>query len=242
MNPDRFLAADADRRQLAAAVAILVALLVAGSLLTSRLFWFFENPEVVREAVAGFGVFAPVAFVLLQAAQVVVAPIPSHVLSFAAGYLFGPTLGFVYSMLGATAGTYVGLLLARWYGRPAVERFLTPEAVARFDRFLGEYGLAGVFVVFLLPGFPDDVVCLVAGLSDLDVRKLVVVAAIGRTPGYLVLVFSGAGVAQGRLYEAASLLAAAAVVGALLFWRRRRLLAWVHGRLRDDAVPRQSEL
>nr|WP_303646734.1 VTT domain-containing protein [Haloarchaeobius salinus] len=163
----------------------------------------------------------------MQAAQVVVAPIPSHVLSFAAGYLFGPFWGLVYSMTGAVAGTFVALVLARRYGRPVVERFVAPEALDRFDVYLGEYGLAGVFVVFLLPGFPDDVVCLVAGVSDLDIRKVLIVATVGRLPGYLVLVLSGAGVAEGQLYESVSLLLAAAAIGGLLFWRRARLLAWL---------------
>nr|WP_303648800.1 TVP38/TMEM64 family protein [Haloarchaeobius litoreus] len=170
----------------------------------------------------------------MQAAQVVVAPIPSHVLSFAAGYLFGPVWGFVYSMTGAIAGTLVALVIARRYGRPVVERFVASEALDRFDAYLGEYGLAGVFVVFLLPGFPDDVVCLVAGCSDLDIRKILAVATLGRIPGYLVLVLSGAGVAEGQLYGSVSLLLAAAAVGGLLFWRRKRLLEWLRRQLADD--------
>jgi len=229
-----FLAEDADRRQVAVGLAILAILLVVGGVLTSRFLWLFEEPEAVREAVTAFGPFAPLAFVLLQIVQVVVAPIPSHVLSFAAGYLFGPVWGFVYSMVGAIAGTFVALVLARRYGRPLVERFVAPEALDRFDAYLGEYGVVGVFVVFLLPGFPDDVVCLVAGCSDLDIRKILVAATLGRIPGYLVLVLSGAGVAEGDLYESLSLLLAAAAIGSILFWRRERLLAWLRRRLTAD--------
>nr|WP_303647646.1 VTT domain-containing protein [Haloarchaeobius sp. HME9146] len=156
--------------------------------------------------------------------QVVVAPVPGQVLAFTAGYLFGAGPGFAYSMTGATVGTYLALLLARRYGRPYVERVVTPDALDRFDDFLGEYGLAGVFVVFLLPGFPDDVICFAAGMSDLDVRKLVLVSVAGRTPGYLVLVFSGAGLAQEQVYQSVGLLVAAGCVGIALFWKREVLL------------------
>lgn len=240
MRRTQFLAEDVDRRQVAVGLVIVAVLLALGSLLTTRFLWLLEDPAVVRDAVSRFGGFAPLVFVLLQATQVVVAPIPSHVLSFAAGYLFGPVWGFVYSMVGATLGTYLALLLARRYGRPTVERFVAPEALARFDAFLGEYGLVGVFVVFLLPGFPDDVVCLVAGCSDLDVRKLLVVATVGRVPGYLVLVLSGAGIAAGQFVESVSLLLAAGAVGGLLFWRRARLLEWLRGFARDgpETEPR----
>lgn len=236
MNPDRFLAADADRRQVAAGLVLLAALFVAGAVLTERFLWILRDPDALRAAVVGFGVFAPLAFVLLQAGQVLAAPVPGHVLSFAAGYLFGPVWGFVYSMAGATLGTYLALRLARRYGRPVVERFVAADALARFDAYLDEYGLVGVFVTFLLPGFPDDVICLLAGCTELDLRRLLVVTVLGRAPGYLVLVLSGAGVAQGRLAEAGALLTGAALVGGLLFWRRRRLLTWLERWTTDGAA------
>lgn len=240
MTRMRFLAEDADRRQVAVGLVILAALLAVGGLLTSRVLWILEDPDAVREAVSAFGPFAPLAFVLMQAGQVVLAPVPSHVLSFAAGYLFGPLWGFVYSMIGAIVGTFVALVLARRYGRPVVERFVAPEALDRFDAYLGEYGLAGLFVVFLLPGFPDDVVCLVAGCSELDIRKVLVVATLGRVPGYLVLVLSGAGVAEGQLYGSASLLLAAATLGGVLFRYRTRLLEWLQRRLGGDGDRHRS--
>lgn len=39
---------------------------------------FFADPAAVRDAVAAYGPLAPAAFVLLVAAQVVLAPIPGH--------------------------------------------------------------------------------------------------------------------------------------------------------------------
>ncbi|WP_435319846.1 TVP38/TMEM64 family protein [Haloarchaeobius sp. TZWSO28] len=224
MRPERFLAADADRRQLLLVVVVVAVGLVLGTVVTGRYLWFLRDPDAIRTVVERFGPLAPLVFVLLQTLQVVVAPVPGQVLAFAAGYLFGAGPGFAYSMTGATVGTYLALLLARRYGRPYVERVVAPDALDRFDDFLGEYGLAGVFVVFLLPGFPDDVICFAAGMSDLDVRKLVLVSVAGRTPGYLVLVFSGAGLAQEQVYQSVGLLVAAGCVGIALFWKREIVL------------------
>ncbi len=229
MGLDRFLAEDVDPRQVAGAVAVVLALVAAGVVLDGRVTWLLENPTTVRRAVDGYGPLAPAAFVLLQAVQVVVAPVPGHVLALAAGYLFGPLLGFVYSMAGAALGTYVAIRLARRYGRPWVERVVAAEVLDRFDEVLEQYGLAGVFLVFLLPGFPDDVVCLVAGVSPLDTRKVLAVSVVGRAPGYLVLVLSGAGVAEGRRTAALALLAATGVVTAVLLWRRQAVLSWLAG-------------
>lgn len=236
MRADRFIAEDVDARQVLGGVAVLVALLAAGVLVSGRLGWVLENPVAVRSVVRGYGPLAPVVFVLLQAAQVVVAPVPGHVLAFAAGYLFGPVLGFVYSVVGAALGTYVATGLARRFGRPWVERVVATEVLERFDEILDRYGLLGVFLVFLLPGFPDDVVCLVAGVSPLNVRRVVAVSVVGRAPGYLVLVLSGAGVAEGWFTEVGVLLGVVTVVTLVLLWRRRALLAWLERRTGTSAT------
>lgn len=227
MRADRFLSEDADPRQLIGGVAVLLALVAVGVLLTGRFAWLLEDPRAIREQIAGYGLLAPVVFVLMQAAQVVVAPIPGHVLSFAAGFLFGPGWGFVYSMLGASIGTYVAMRIARRYGRPWVEGVVASDVLGRFDEILERHGLLGIFLVFLLPGFPDDVICTVAGVSHLDLRKVLAVSILGRAPGYAVLVLSGAGLAEGRLLEVGVLLGLTGLVATLLLWRRRAVLAWL---------------
>lgn len=227
VQPDRFLAEDADPRQVLAGLAVVLVAVAAGVLVTGQLDWLLSDSAAVRETIAQFGVFAPAAFVLVQAAQVVVAPVPGHVLSFAAGYLFGPLWGYVYSMVGAGIGTYVAMRLARRYGRPWVEGVVAADVLDRFDDVLDRYGLVGVFLVFLLPGFPDDVICFVAGVSELDLRTVLAVSVLGRAPGYAVLVLSGAGLAEGRHLQVAVLLGATGLVATLLLWRRRQLLAWL---------------
>ncbi|WP_435359876.1 TVP38/TMEM64 family protein [Haloarchaeobius sp. DFWS5] len=226
----RFLSDDVDRRQVAVGLLLAALLLAGGSVVTGRYLWFLRDPDEIQRFVAGFGVLGPVVFVALQAAQVIVAPIPGQVLAFAAGYLFGAGWGFVYSMTGAMVGTSLALWLSRRYGRPVAERLVAAPALERFDAFVGQYGLVGIFVVFLLPGFPDDVVCFAAGVSELDLRRVLAVSMLGRAPGYLVLALSGAGLAENRLVEGVGLLLAACTVGLVLFWRRDVLLQWLSRR------------
>lgn len=231
MRADGFLAEDIDPRQVVGGVVVLLALVAGGVLVSGRLAWLLEDPAAVREAVGRYGPLAPLVFVLLQAGQVVLAPVPGHVFAFAAGYLFGPLLGFGYSMLGAALGTAVAMWIARRYSRPWVERVVAADALDRFDDVLDRYGLLGVFLVFLLPGFPDDVICLVAGVSPLDLRKTLAVSLVGRAPGYLVLVLSGAGLAEGRRTEAGVLLAVTGAVTVVLLLRREAVLVWLEHRL-----------
>lgn len=188
------------------------------------------DAEALRAEIRAFGPLAPVAFVALQAAQVVVAPVPGQVLAFVSGYLFGMLPGAAYSLLGAAIGSYVAFRLSRRFGRTYVERVVTAETLTRFDALTADRGLAVLFFVFLVPGLPDDVVCFAAGLSDLSVREMVVVSVLGRLPGYLVLTAAGAGLAAERLQWTALLLAAALALTVLGYVYRERALGWVAAR------------
>lgn len=188
----------ARRAGLLAALAV-VAALGALLLLVRTYAPFLTGGAAFREFVAGFGVYAPLVFVALQVLQVVLAPIPGQVTGFASGYLFGAFWGSVYSLLGIAIGSTLAFWLSRRFGRPFVERVVDEDALARFDTIAARAGLPGLFVVFLVPGLPDDVVCFVGGLTDIDLHRLVVVAVVGRAPAFVLVNVSGAGFAAGNL-------------------------------------------
>jgi uncharacterized membrane protein YdjX (TVP38/TMEM64 family) len=188
----------ARRSALLAALAVVAAL--GGLVVLVRTYApFLTSGAAFRAFVAGYGVYAPLAFVTLQVLQVLLAPIPGQVTGFASGYLFGAFWGSVYSILGIAIGSTLAFWLSRRFGRPFVERVVDADALARFDGIAARAGLPGLFVVFLVPGLPDDVLCFVGGLTDIDLRKLVAVAVVGRTPAFVLVNVSGAGFADGNL-------------------------------------------
>nr|WP_236639771.1 TVP38/TMEM64 family protein [Salinigranum halophilum] len=149
------------------------------------------NPAWVRSQIETFGVFAPLVFVILQTMQVVIAPIPGQVLGGVGGYLFGTVQGTVYSLIGVVTGSAVVFVLSRRYGRPYVERVVNPEALSRWDDFVARNGVAGLFVLFLLPTFPDDVLCFIAGLSEIRLRTFLTLVVIGRAPSFFAVAYAG---------------------------------------------------
>ena len=182
------------------------------------------DPAVWREAIAGFGAFAPAAFVAVQAAQVVVAPIPAPVTALLGGYLFGTLAGTLYSVMGATLGSYVAFTLSRRYGRAYVERTFDASLVKRFDGVVERAGAPGLLVLFLLPGFPDDLLCFTAGVARVDRSAFLGLILVGRTPGFLLTSYAGgsivthpefavAAVAAGVVLSVAGLLAQDTLVG-----------------------------
>lgn len=205
---------------LAAAVAILGGVLF---LVRAQASWL-TDPVAIRVWVRSFGPLAPAAFVALQAAQVVVAPIPGQVLGLVSGFLFGALAGTAYSLIGATVGSYVAFVLARRLGRPFVERVVGAESLTAFDRHAEQEGALALFLVFLVPGLPDDVICFVGGLTALSIPRMVAISFVGRIPGYAAINLAGAGFASDRVLEAVVVLAVLAVLSVGVYASRDRLL------------------
>lgn len=214
------------------AASMLLALLVlAPALLVvwrEPLFGLFRDRAGLEAIVAGLGPAGPLAVILLQVAQVLVSPVPGQFVGIAGGYLFGPCLGTLYSMIGLLLGTLLAVLIVRRWGRPLVERLVAPARLGRIDRLTTRLGAPVLFLVFLLPFLPDDTILLVAGLTDMAVPDIMLAAALGRLPGVLVSAWLGASATELPPTTWMAIVGAAlAVGGPILYWRSAlERLAW----------------
>jgi uncharacterized membrane protein YdjX (TVP38/TMEM64 family) len=224
-RPARIFADARSRRTVAVVVVVLTICLVAVAAIFDQHAAWLADPLAVRSFVDGFGVLAPLAFVLMQAGQVVFAPIPGQILGFSSGWLFGAYWGTVYSLIGAVLGSYVALRLSRHWGRPFVERVIDARILDRFDEFSTHHGYLTLFVVFLIPGLPDDVICFVAGTTDLDIKRMTVVSLVGRVPGYFLTNLAGASVATADYGLAAVILVGMFSIAFVVYVRREELVA-----------------
>jgi uncharacterized membrane protein YdjX (TVP38/TMEM64 family) len=130
-------------------------------------------------------------FIGLQIVQVVAAPLPGEVTGFVGGILFGPVWGVVYSTIGLTLGSWAAFMLARWLGRPIVEQLASRELIERYDYVMQHKGLLLAFLMFLIPGFPKDILCYILGLGHMRLRDFLIVSASGRLLGTVLLTLGG---------------------------------------------------
>src|SRR3990167_3625871 len=130
-------------------------------------------------------------FIGLQIVQVVAAPVPGEVTGFVGGILFGPVWGVVYSTIGLTIGSWIAFMLARWLGRPIVERIASRATTERYDYVMKHKGLLLAFLLFLIPGFPKDILCYILGLGHMGQRDFLIVSASGRLLGTILLTLGG---------------------------------------------------
>ena len=109
----------------------LVLILFLLFLLIKPFLYLFGDLDKLKVFILDFGVFAPLVLIFLQILQVLVAPIPGQLMGLASGFIFGPFLGTVYTMLGTVIGSYIAFKLSRKLGRPFVERMINKKVLIK---------------------------------------------------------------------------------------------------------------
>lgn len=152
----------------------------------------FSSVEALRTTVAATGPWAPLVFVATQAAQVFLAPVPGGVVVVAGTVLFGMWPGLVLSVAGAVVGSALLFGAIRRWGHPVARRLVGQRNVEKYGSFDDKGRL--FFLLLLLPFTPDDIICALAGLSRISLRRFLLLVVLGRTPSWAVtgLLVSGA--------------------------------------------------
>lgn len=200
----------------------------------------YADHDFLRAHLQAWGVLAPLVFILIQALQVMIAPIPGEVTGFLGGFVFGQGLGFVYSMIGLTAGSLFAFGVGRWLGAAFVQRLVNPEVWHRLGFIVEAEGAILCLILYLIPGFPKDMLCYLFGLSPMPFWLFTVTSTLGRIPGTWVLSAQGAKTASGQYVKIALLTATVAALALPLYYYRQRIVTWFRRRSEDTRVSPQS--
>jgi uncharacterized membrane protein YdjX (TVP38/TMEM64 family) len=205
-----------------------------------RLSFAFGSPEEFRSWVEGFGAWGPIAYLMAQAAQVVVVPVPGTLFPPVGALAFGPWPALGLSVAGLALGSALVFLIARRWGRPLAVRMVGGDRLHRYESVIAARGGLLLWLVFLLPLLPDDAVCALAGLSAISFRRFMVIAVIGRIPAVAAGVFGMAGLEGAPAW----VWAATALGFVLMVWAGTRygpvLERRLVGRLRNDRVTSED--
>ena len=146
--------------------------------------------EALRDYIAGFGGTAIFIFILFQFLQVVVLPVPGSV-SVAVGVaLFGPLRCSLFSFIGIVLGSFVAFFIGRVVGYKAVCWIVGKDDLDKWlEKVKGKDYLL-LSIMFLLPLFPDDILCFVAGLSSMTWTYFIIMIIITRAISVLTTSFS----------------------------------------------------
>lgn len=182
-----------------------------------KLYDTLHHHHRLKDFICSFGAYSPLAYILLQIIQVIVAPIPGGAIEFLGGYLFGVKAGFLYSMIGLLLGSWIAFALARAFEKWAVEKFVSPRIMKKFDYLVGHEGVILSFLLFLMPGFPKDALCYILGLTPMHVGIFLFISTVGRVPGTLMACLQG-GKAFEHQYKLFLILLAISALVILVFY------------------------
>lgn len=179
------------RAWISASVLAVTLGVVVGLVVFSPLRALLTSPEAIRDRVQDAGFAGPLVMVGINMLQILAAPIPGQAIDLANGYLFG-WWGIGVSAVGLSLGSSLAIFLARRFGRPLVEMLITPKAEKTIRPYTRRRNYWPFFILFLLPGTPDDLLCFAIGLTSIPLSQSILIALLGRTPGVVAAVAVGA--------------------------------------------------
>ena len=150
--------------------------------------------ETLQSWVVNYGVLTAAIFVLVYALAVAFSVPGAVFITIAGGFMFGPYLGTVYVVVGATIGA-VGVFLAAKYALGDVLRARAGPDIKRMEAGFRENEMSYLLILRLVPLFPFWLVNLVPAFLGVSLRTYTIGTLLGIIPGAFVyaLVGDGAG-------------------------------------------------
>jgi uncharacterized membrane protein YdjX (TVP38/TMEM64 family) len=158
-------------------------------LATSSIFIFygyknglFYSIETFRDFIVSFGIWASLIFILIQIVQVIIPILPGAVGCIAGIVIFGPGMGFLYNYIGICIGSIIVFILSKRYGGKFVKGIVGEKS---YDKYIGwvhrgkRFDKMFAYAIFF-PLAPDDLLCYIAGLTRMKLKKFVAIILLGK--------------------------------------------------------------
>ena len=204
-------------------IAVLV-MLMGGSiyLLATHAEWF-ENPRMIKVEVKSWGVWGPIAYILLYA----LGPsflVPGAVMTIAGGLAFGALWGALWSVVGADLGALIAFGAGRFLGRSFVRKVIGDRFQSLLER-LARNGFYIILYLRIVPVIPYNALNLLAGASPIEFRDYFWASVVGMIPGTVLFAMLGDALwhpMQPRFFIAVGLILCCFVAGEV-FRRRNKV-------------------
>ena len=162
-----------------------------------------EKISVLTDMIQATGGWAMAVYVVIQILQVVILPLPAAVCYIPGAVIWEPWQATLLASAGVLVGALICYVFGRFFGRRVVEWIAGKASTDKYADYLGKRGKVLFVIMQILPFFPDDILCMVAGLTRMNfpfflVTMILVRPAIVATYCYLgsgtIIPFSGWGI------------------------------------------------
>ena len=152
------------------------------------------SKEQLQEKIASYGSLGPIIYIIICFLQVTIIPIPSTVVIIAGSYLFTPFISFFYSFIGVILGSLFAFFLGRKLGKPFINWLIGDKDVVNYylNKMKNKDAIL-LFAMMILPFFPDDALCSIAGILPMTFQTFFVILLVSRiiTIAFTIFFMSG---------------------------------------------------
>lgn len=154
----------------------------------------FNDFDALKSFIVGSGFWGYSIFICLTIFEIVVLPIPSAVTILLGVALYGPTLCFILSTIGTMLGSLIAFALGKVFGRRLCNWMFGEENTEKYAKLVGQKGRFVFIIMLLFPAFPDDMLCMVAGITDMTYLYFTVVCLLTRPVMIGITAYLGSGI------------------------------------------------
>ena len=155
---------------------------------------FFKPGGGFNELLEKLGIIGPIVFIFLQITQTIYPIIPMGITNVIGNLVFGTWLGFLCNVTGMLIGSSINFYLGRRFGESVVKAFISDE---QYEKYISKIGDSKAFerliiIGFILPVFPDDIFCMISGMSKLTFKRFFILVLLCRPISLFVFTYAWA--------------------------------------------------
>lgn len=153
----------------------------------------FNSVQSFKEFILSTGPYGMFVFMLIQLLQVMFLPIPSLIITLTGVLIYGPFLASVLCVIAVLTGSILSFTLGKTFGFRLVSWIVGKDNALKYAMVLNKRGKFFLTVAFLLPLFPDDALCLIAGMTTMEYKDFILITSITRPIGVICMCYFGGG-------------------------------------------------
>lgn len=180
----------------------------------SELLAFISDADRFKAWLESYGHLGKIVFVAVRALQTVVKIIPAEPLEIGSGYAFGVWGGLLYCMLGTEIGSFIIVAITKLFGMKAVNLFVSEEKINSLGFLQNKEKLSiSLFIIYLIPGTPKDVITYLIGVTDYNIWKFLLLTGVARIPSIITSTICGSLLGERNYWLSAGVFIGTAVLG-----------------------------
>jgi len=140
----------------------------------------FYSSESFATFVRNYSTFAPVILFVINIVNITIPILPgAHVASV---IIYGMWVGFLLNYVSIVIGSIIAFQLSRHYGRNFVRHIISEKTYEKYMLKMEDGGKFEKFftIMMFMPIGPDDLLCLLAGLTHMRFKKFVIVILLSK--------------------------------------------------------------